>query len=146
SATAPEQERRLLAAQLRRRWEAGELVVRRRVLSPLATVVAVRRGGELGDELIARLLPQASAAGAGGLIPGLLLPILRDGVEVAQFRVERTFADGSALFGRSVGDRGVRVREGDRVFAPVPTGRRAGEPPEDDQQGGGMDEEPAREP
>lgn len=146
SATAPEQERRRLAAELRQRWEAGELVVRRRVLSPLATVVAVRRGGELGDELIARLLPQASAAGAGGLIPGLLLPILRDGVEVAQFRVERTFADGSALFGRSLGDRGVRVREGDRVFAPVPTGRRAGEPPEDDQQGGGMDEEPAREP
>gem|GEM_PF-2358311 len=160
SAGAPEAERQRAAARLRERWEAGELSVRQRVLSPLATVVAVRRGGELGDELIARLLPEAQASGAQELIPGLLLPILRDGVEVGQFQVERTFADGSALFGRSLGDGGVRISEGDRVFAPVVTGRGADERPEEDRaarspggsepveghQGGGTDEEPARNP
>ena len=115
------------------------------MLSPLATVVAVRPGGDLGDEAIARLLPQAPGEGAG-LTSESLLPILRDGVEVALLQVERTFADGSAFVGRSFGGRGMQVREGDQVFAPAAVEPPAEEAPETDRQRGRVDDESAEGP
>jgi len=140
SARAPVSERRRLAEGLRRRWEAGKLTVRRVALSPLATVVAVRPGGELGDEVIARLLPEAPGGGAG-LTSASLLPILRNGVEVSRLQVERRFAGGSAFVGRSFGGRGLRVREGDQVFAPAVVEPSSGEAPEKDRRGGRVDEQ-----
>ena len=117
AASAPVAERERVAGELRRRWEAGRLGLRSLLLEPLATVVAVRPGGLGGEEVVARLLPEAGTRVAGGLISGSELPILRDGVEIARLRVERAFADGSALVGRTAG--GQPVREGDQVFAPV---------------------------
>lgn len=113
---APAAERERVAEALRRRWKAGGLGVQSLLLEPLATVVAVRRGGPGGDEVIARLSPEGGAAG-GGLISGSQFPILRDGVEIARLEVERAFADGSAFVGRVL--EGQPVREGDRVFRPV---------------------------